>query len=220
MLPTHSVLKNSNKTSRGFTLLELLVAIAIFALIAVGSYRLLSSTIAAREIGTKHEQKMRELQKAVVILQRDLLQVTDRPIRDEYGDVQPALYLPKENSIEFTHRGWRNPLGEVRSELQRVRYHAEAGQLVRERWQELDRARTSQPVKTILLDKVDGFQVRVFHQGKEESTWPMTSQIQLDKALLPLPDAVEVRFTLDDSTEIRRLVSLPALSRSQPKEGQ
>ena len=30
--------------------------------------------------------------------------------RDEFGDVQPAFYLPQPNVMEFTRRGWRNPV--------------------------------------------------------------------------------------------------------------
>lgn len=196
-------------TRKGFTLLELLVAIAIFALMAVGSYRLLAGTVLTREQGAAHEKSLKESQKAVVILQRDLLQTAMRPIRDEFGDVQPAFYLPKENVVEFTRRGWRNPLGALRSDLQRVRYRLESNQLWRDRWDVLDRARATKPTSIVLMDDVESFQVRVFHQGKEEVSWPILSQIQVDKALLLPPDAVEIRIKTKSLGEIRRLVSLP-----------
>lgn len=194
---------------QGFTLLELLVAIAILALVAVGSYRLLFDTIATRDRGMAHEKALRDLQRADMILKRDLLQAALRPIRDEFGDVQPGLVLAEERGLEFTRRGWRNPLGQARSDLVRVRYRVVAGQLVREHWPVLDRARTSTPVQTVLLDKVSGFRVQVHAGGNWGSTWPALAQVSRTASAVPLPEAVEVRFTLPPWGEIRRVIPLP-----------
>lgn len=194
---------------RGFTLLELLVAIAILALVAVGSYRLLFDTISTRDQGLTREHALRDLQRAEMIMQRDLLQVAPRSIRDEFGDARPAFYLPQENAMEFTRRGWRNPLQEARSDLVRVRYQVENGQLIREHWQMLDRSRTSTPQKTVLLDKVSDFRLQVRANGNWTSNWPLLTQTQSDARTLPLPDAVEIRFTLPPWGDIRRVILLP-----------
>ncbi len=194
---------------RGFTLLELLVAVAILALVAVGSYRLLASTVVSRDQGLRHEKMLRDLHKAEMILQRDLLQVAARPIRDEFGDVQPGFYLPQENVMEFTRRGWRNPVQEARSDMVRIRYRVEGGQLLRERWKVLDRARVSTPDKIVLLDGVEDFHLQVFAGGRWETDWPLLAQTQKNKGQLPLPEAVEIRFTLKEGGDIRRLIPLP-----------
>jgi general secretion pathway protein J len=193
----------------GFTLLELLVAIAILALIAMASYRLLTDTVSARNQGRSHEQSLQSLQKAEMIIQRDLLQVAPRAVRDAFGDSQPAFYIPQENSMEFTRRGWRNPLQETRSNLVRVAYHVENEQLIREHWMVLDRARDSISVKTVLLDKISNFHVQVFNKGQWGSAWPLLTASQTAAQKLPLPDAVEIRFTLQPWGEIRRVFVLP-----------
>ncbi|MGH8492089.1 MAG: type II secretion system minor pseudopilin GspJ [Moraxellaceae bacterium] len=195
--------------ARGFTLLEVLVAIAILALVAVGAYQLLAGTISTRDRGLAHEKALQDLQKAEMLIQRDLLQAVARPVRDEFGDVQPGFYLPQENVMEFTRRGWRNPLQETRSDLLRLRYRVEGQQLIRERWSVLDRSRVSQPEKTVLLDKVEKFQIQVFSDGNWSDAWPALAQIQKDKKNIPLPDAVEIRFTLPPWGEIRRVIALP-----------
>lgn len=195
--------------SRGFTLLEVLVAVAILALVAVGAYQLLAGTISTRDRGMAHEKALQDLQKAEMLMQRDLLQAIARPVRDEFGDVQPGLYIPQENALEFTRRGWRNPLQETRSDLLRLRYRVEGGQLIRERWSVLDRARVSTPEKTVLLDKVEKFQIQVFSAGNWTNVWPLLAQVQKDKKNIPLPEAVEIRFTLPPWGEIRRVIPLP-----------
>lgn len=195
--------------TRGFTLLELLVAVAILALVAVGSYRLLFDTISTRDQGIAHEKALRDLQRAQMILQRDLLQAAQRPVRDEFGDVQPGFVLAADKGLEFTRRGWRNPLQQARSDLVRVRYRIITNQLVREHWTVLDRARTSKPVQTVLLDDISDFRVQAHADGNWSETWPQLSQSQRDASTLPLPDAVEIRFTRKPWGEIRRVILLP-----------
>jgi len=202
-------MRQAHQRPEGFTLLELLVAVAILALIAVAAFRLVTDTVMVRDRGLQHEQSLQELQKAEMILQRDLLQVAPRAIRDEFGDNQPAFYFPKENVMEFTRRGWRNPLQEVRSDVVRVRYSVENEQLVREYWHVLDRSRLSTPEKTVLLDKVSDFHLQAFAKGSWGVAWPSLEQSQKDRKTLALPEAVEIRFTLQPWGEIRRVILLP-----------
>lgn len=194
---------------RGFTLLEVLVAIAILALVAVGSFQLLAGTVSTRDRGLAHEKNLQALQKAEMLIQRDLLQAVARSVRDEFGDVQAGFYLPQENVMEFTRRGWRNPLQEARSDMVRLRYSVVSGQLIRERWPALDRARASVPEKTVLLDDIENFHIQVFANGTWGNAWPLLTQIQNDKKSIPLPEAVEIRFTRQPWGEIRRVIPLP-----------
>jgi general secretion pathway protein J len=201
---------------RGFTLLELLVAIAILALVAVGSYRLLFDTINTRDRGLQQEQALAALQRAEMLIQRDLLQAAPRPVRDEFGDVQPAFLLSSDKGLEFTRRGWRNPLQETRSNLVRVRYRIESGKLLREHWPVLDRARTSTPVRTVLLDDVSDFRLQVFADNAWHPSWPLLGSSPRDAAALPPPEAVDIRFSQKPWGEIRRVIALPENNEQTP----
>jgi len=201
---------------RGFTLLELLVAIAILSLVAVGSYQLLFSTIATRDQAGTRERALRDLQRAGMLLQRDLLQVARRPVRDEFGDVQPAFLVPRENSIEFTRAGWRNPMQQARSDLVRVRWRVADGRLLREHWPVLDRARGSAPVQTVLLENISGFRIMVRGNGSWTPSWPPLGDGQRRPGAAPLPEAVEITFILPPWGEIRRVIPLPE---NPPEEG-
>lgn len=200
---------NPDCRQQGFTLLELLIAVAILALIAVGSYRLLAATITTRDQAERHMQALQTLQKADMILQRDLLQAVARPIRDAFGDKQPGLILSQDASLEFTRRGWRNPLQETRSQLVRVRYRVQGRKLVREHWRVLDRVRDSQPERTVLLENVDDFQIRVFADNSWSDVWPALAQSQKKAEEIVLPEAIELSFKVPVYGRLRRVLLLP-----------
>lgn len=204
------------RNDRGFTLLELLVAIAILALVAVGSYQLLFGTIATREQALVREGALRDLQRAEMLLQRDLVQAVQRPIRDEFGDLQPAFLVPGENSLEFTRLGWRNPMQQARSDLVRVRWRVDNGRLLREHWPMLDRPRAAKPVATALLDKVSDFRVLVRGDGNWSPAWPPLGDGQRKPGAAPLPEAVEITFRLAPWGEIRRVIALPEAAANAP----
>ncbi len=198
----------------GFTLLELLVAIAIFALLGVGSYRLLASTIQTRDVAREHDASLLRIQKAFTVLSRDLTQVVGRPVRNDFGDSEGALIL-KNNTLEFSRQGWPNPLHLPRSEMQRIRYELNAkGELWRMSWSQLDRERNMQPQRSLVLEHVDNLQVKVMESsGQLDAEWPLLQsrdQTQTgDAALAELPFAVEIVVGLKPWGDVRRIFRLP-----------
>ncbi|MDF1763182.1 MAG: type II secretion system minor pseudopilin GspJ [Oleibacter sp.] len=113
----------------GFTLLEVLVAIALSAGIALGAVQLLSN-ISGSSRGTEAtSDELTQLQRFNQVVSRDMEQFIDRPIRDVYGDSQPSLILDGgDYLLEFTRAGWRNsPVSEdPHATMQRIAYRAEA----------------------------------------------------------------------------------------------
>ena len=176
----------------GFTLLELLVALAIFGLLATMSYSGLR-VILEQQSGTAVEaERLAELQKIYMLMQRDIEQAVDRPVRDEYGDEQPALVGA--DTLQLTRGGWSNPAARTRSSLQRVGYVFEDDQLVRYAWAVLDRAQDSEPLRQPLTASIEQLQLRYLAANDEwRSEWPDTIQ-SADPAApaQALPRAVEV----------------------------
>ena len=113
---------------RGFTLLELLIAIAIFALLGLGTYRMLDSVLQTDKVTRAHEAQLRELVRAMAVFERDLLQVLARPVRDPFGEVRAALLADSAEGggIELTRAGWRENLRVFAAALRRAHQPAVA----------------------------------------------------------------------------------------------
>src|SRR5690606_39956370 len=108
----------------GFTLLELLIAIAIFGLVGMATYQMLTSVLRSDGATRLQEQRLRELVRAMAAFERDVRQVRARSIRAAYGDPQPALHGTDARStgevLTLTRGGWRNPTASDRSSLQQI----------------------------------------------------------------------------------------------------
>jgi len=189
---THS----TSKWGHGFTLLELLIALSIFALIAVMAYGGLLSVLQVDAHIATTTQQLTRLQLTFQRFQQDVTQLIYRPIRNEYGDSMPAIQATMQQ-IELTRAGWRNPLQQARSQLQRVNYSVEKQTLWRTYWQVLDRTRDSQPQRTALLSDVTAFKLRFLDdQALWHDEWSSAVQSQFAEKSLQLK-AIEVTLSLD-----------------------
>ncbi len=192
---------------RGFTLLELVAAMAIFAMMSVMAYGGLSALINTREGLNASYQRVQQWQMTVQRLRLDLGQVRARPIRDQFGDPQPALYEPEEGRLEFTHGGRRNPLLLPRSNLERVAYYLDTdGRLIRQSWAHLDRAQADTPLELTLLHDIDRLAWRFLDDQDEWlKDWPPNALSNTPNQAIPIPRAVELLLESKRLGELRFL---------------
>jgi general secretion pathway protein J len=153
---------------------------AISAVVATLMYSFLDSVIKNKNGLERVGDDLTRLQKAFILIQRDIEQSVDRPARDSFGDSQPAVRVVNGDGFELTRVGWSLPpfVRTQRSEVQRVRYEFRDQTLFRTHWitpditaDETDR----NPVITTLLENVEAFQVRVAQRdsGSGELAWQL-----------------------------------------------
>lgn len=194
----------------GFTLLELLVAIAVFAIMAVMAYGGLNNVIANSEQSDAAMRRLQEVQLAMLTVSRDFNHISPRNIRDEYGNATNYL-MTNGNAdlvVEFTRNGRRNPAELLRSHLQRVAYKLDENSLVRVHWNHLDRSQGAEPVESVLLTDVKAFEIRYLDSEKEwHGEWPPLAASGGGTALV----ALELRLELADWGQITRLYAIGTL---------
>jgi general secretion pathway protein J len=204
---------------RGFTLLELLVALFIAALMFAMGYGAIRQALTNHESLKAQQAHLLGLQTAMRVLEQDFVQLAPRPVRQAIGDepAQPALQggLPGAQPVAaLTRAGWSNPAGLQRPGLQRVAYYLENGTLRREYWNVLDPTLASTTARRELLTHVKTFTIRyldVNHQWQDQ--WPpATSTVlvgqSLESVLRERPLAVEITIDTDDWGKIVRLVEV------------
>jgi len=198
-----------SKAARGFTLLEVVVAIAILAGLFVVALETFRAASDGRERLAQEATRLEARQRALTFLTLDFEQLIARPVRDGLGDFQPAL-MSLDNGVALTRLGWANPFDlRNRSLMQRVEYLLIEDQLIRRYWPVLDVMAGTEPQQSVLLEEVESLQVRYLFQplGGDmtwREQWPDTSLEGTNPLQMPLPKSVELEIAFADGSFIHR----------------
>ncbi len=186
--------------ARGFTLLEMVLALAVFALLGLMANRVLYQGMALEQRSARHASRLAQIQHALAIMERDISAMLPRPVRTTgaLGGESPRTVIGRggSDSLIFTHAGWLNPGATLaRSRLQRVAYRVESESLVRAFLDYPDMPAGSDAHHRRLLNGVSALRLRYWVEGDWRRDW------QGDGAL---PQAVEVSLTLSEGTTVTR----------------
>ena len=202
---------SGNPRNRAFTLIELMVSMAIFAILAALSYGVLNQTMLNSEMLGVRMDRIKKIQKTVRVVSEDFMQLAPRPIRQELGEGFGAALTTDFQSIyalELTRGGWTNPIKLPRSSLQRVAYRIEEDELVRYHWNVLDRTLANQPIRLVLIDEVESVSFRFYRaNGEYTEQWPPETS-NGPESLRQRPRAVELVLSLSSEGEISRLIEV------------
>jgi general secretion pathway protein J len=195
---------------RGFTLVEVMIAVLIAAILSVMAFEAMQEALKNRDRVKVHAVRLQALQFTMRSLVQDLSQLNPRPVREPLGPgYQPAL--AGGTDLVFTRGGWMNPVGLDRSTLQRVRYALREGRLYRETWRVLDAQLYPEPDSKQLLDGVRSFTLRYMNDGRSwQDNWPPATLggQRTQRELGWRPIAVEVTLDLEDFGKLTRLIEV------------
>jgi len=193
---------------KGFTLLEILVALAVFAVMTAAAYSGLNAVLDSRERLSVESQKWRDLALVFGRIEQDIANAAPRPVRDSSDLVAPALVGRQnrrnedEPHLALTRTGPAQ--AGTNAAVQRVGYRLKKQDLEQLLWPVLDQAPRTTPEVLTLARGIAAFELRYLDPGEEWHTdWPPTGEQD------EMPSAVEVSLVLESKERITRIFLLP-----------
>jgi general secretion pathway protein J len=184
----------------GFTLVELMVSLLIFGILAAGGVMLLSFSVSAQASAKTRLDEIAEIRRLGSALTGDLAQAVPRTTRDGLGDRAPAFRGAAGNGagplMTFVRAGWSNSAGASRASLQKVEYRLDGDRLERVAYPMLDGGEPQ--AGAVVLEGVRSIQMRYRKDGEWLDAWA-ESQPEL------LPSAVEMVIDRGDGAPIRQV---------------
>ncbi|WP_089137716.1 type II secretion system minor pseudopilin GspJ [Vibrio rumoiensis] len=211
----------SRKTlSKGFTLIEVMVAIMVFASLSIAAYQVVNQVQRSNQLSAEKTARLQDMQRAMIIMDSDFRQMVARSFKGRanatgnrvlYSD--EYLLDSQSHGILFTRLGWQNPQQAFpRGEIVKVGYRVVGNQLERVWWRYPDTPEGQEPLHKSLLAQVENLDFR-FYDGDKEN-WQETWQVETQ-----LPAAVEVTLELKDYGTIRRVYLIPKGQSATAKNG-
>jgi general secretion pathway protein J len=182
----------SSYGQKGFTLLEVLIAIAIFSLISLSSFTIFDTVLSSSESAKNRSERQNELQRAFIILERDILQIARRSTRlngeaplEGFLQTSGNTFVSDEQALAFVRHGWTNPgLLLPRSDMQAVAYRLVDATLERLHFNFVDAVVGEEPKIRPLISDVSTLKFEYYNEDKWQKTWSEKS--------LPLAIAIEI----------------------------
>ena len=195
------------KRQRGFTLLEMLIAIAIFAMLGLAANTVLSNVMKSDEVTKDFAVRLKALQQGFGALERDLGQIVARTPRLLEGNRASAFLFSGSDILDsetealmFYRIGWLNPEGILpRGSVQSVAYVVQEGRLERWYYPYPEPVSGAEPLKSLVIDKVVSVEYSFFVNDK----W----QRKTDGTTMPKGIAMEIE--IEGLGKIQRRFLLP-----------
>jgi len=204
-----STFDQMNINDNGFTLVEVLVALFIFAILTSASTLMLTGSLNSKTAVNEQSKALTSLQLARATIKADMLQVTIRPRRTEFGD-QPnlgfegGLIFTDQPFLSFMRRGAINPFGAAqRGNSQSVRYLVRGGKLIREVSSRSDPTTSTPKTERVLLSGINALNIQFLVNGVWVNEW-RAATYDAER----LPSAVALTLDINDYGPVRQLFAL------------
>lgn len=200
-------------SQQGFTLIEVLLVMAIFAIIGIAGFQVVDTMVDTEQHSGERQRELERLQYAMLIMERDFRYLVARPVRGEQGTdsgqyimSDPNVSDSEADTIGFVRTGYPNPSDMLpRSTLQPVLYRVFEQQLQRLSHPYVDQVGVDPDIE-ILLENVEDFQIRyIANRISEDDLQSDDNRVGEWNRSGQLPLAIEVIVSTESFGDIRRL---------------
>ncbi len=197
------------KRHQGYTLIEVIVALALFAIVTTLSATLIQQAFDTRAHLMASTDRFNAIQLTVSLLQRDTAHMMNRPIRSTDKQLFPP-FVGESSYLEFTRSGVVNPNAtSKRSTLKRVALICENQQLIRRTWITLDGPTHKDFLDKILLDHLNDCAFSYLtHKLEILSEWRPYA-LSVNQLKESLPSAILLKLSMNRLGEASFLFIIP-----------
>jgi len=205
--------------TRGFTLIEVVIAMFIAAIMFAIGYGAINQALRDRDALNVSQERVTEIQRGMRVIAQDFAQAIARAARDTSGTGQliPAMIANGSTDVlvTFTRAGWSNPAGIQRPAEQRVRYRFLDGTLVRDHWLAVDPSLNTEPRQRTLFTRVTAVEIRFLDPVSRQwrTDWQANTSGQVPpnavSLLVTRPIAIELTVVFEDWGRVQRLFEIP-----------
>lgn len=197
-----------NKKS-GFTLIEILIALAVFAILATVTSSVMYYAFNTRARVNQQADRLNTVQLALLLLERDITQAIPRAVFGNEMHLFPA-FIGQPAYFELTRLGLENPHSlEKRSNLQRLAYVCNNNQLLRRIWPILDSTNRDRYEDRIVLDNLTACRFAYLNHNLQVLPEWRENAVRQNQKAEPLPKAIQINLTLKDWDKISLLFIIP-----------
>lgn len=178
----------------GFSLVEMLVALMIFAIIAVAGVGLLRASVDTQAAVDGRLAEVSKLGRLHALLAGDLGQAVARP------GAAGQQFAGEASRMAFVRAGWANVDGSARSDLQRLEWRFDRRQLVRTGHARLSAGEAG--MEAVFAKDLQSGSIRY---RLADGSWATTFSSTPEQ---PLPTAVELKFARDGEQPLTLVLGL------------
>jgi general secretion pathway protein J len=173
------------KGQNGFTLVEMMVALLIFAMLAAAGVSLLTFSVRAQAGTAQRLDAVANDQRMASLLASDLAQALPRITRDVIGANQPAFSgtngVGAVPMLRYVRGGWSNPEASARASIQRVEIALDQGRLERRTYAMADGATAGAAM--VLAENVESVRLRYRDKGVWADAWQNPAPASMPRAV-------------------------------------
>jgi general secretion pathway protein J len=194
---------------QAFTLIEILIALSVFAILATVTSSILYDSFKTKEIISEHADNLGRIQIAITLLDNDTRQIIDRPIVTDNSQTI-AAFVGRPDYLSFTREGITNPLAlEKRSTLRRVALMCQGDKLIRRSWDVLDPPNIKRYDDKLLLDNLNSCYFRFLNRSLSLLDEWHERAVGLNQKPEPIPQAIQLNIDINHWGKANLLFLIP-----------
>ena len=202
MLALNTQTGKAKTRQSGFTLLEVLVAISVFSVVAIVSYTTLDTYLDQRERLTIHYGKLERIQRLFILLERDIQFAAGRKVRVG-GEVQAAILSEQGDALITMTVVQADVQSATGVSLKRVQWRLEGEELIRAQWDVLDQNGNIKPAELLVSDEIADIELKYFLYTPDQGVDVKSSLDQNE-----FPSGIELNITMDSGDSYRRVFAI------------